>query len=244
MTDQVEYQFLRTVELCEISFYTWIGCKYKIPESLVKPETGRIRLMFTAHAMYNIIYGRVLLISESYTELLGSADYFFETAAVYPNLLGVVYTHIFLAAANQKLFRENKALDHLKKAMHIAMPDDLFMPFVENCDYIAPLLHALSVQELFREQIEQILALYRLYEKSKKSILQCWLSDSKPLLTEREMNVSKLVAEGLTNHEIAERLFISVNTVKAVLKAIYAKLAINNRVRLKQYVDELDNTAL
>ena len=242
MTDRVEYQSLRTVELCEMGLYSWIGHKCKIPESVAQPETGSIRLMFTAHAMFNIIYGRILLIHEKYTALLGSADHFLETASVYPNLLGIVYTHIFLAAANLKLFRENEAHENLKKAMDIAMPDKLFMPFVENCDYIEPLLRELSFKGLFRKDIERILALYKTYAKSKADIIAGYFSGDQPKLTEREMDISHLVADGLTNQEIAERLCISINTVKAVLKTVYAKLAINNRIHLKKYVDELDDS--
>ena len=109
MTDKVEYQSLRTVELCEIAFHSWFDQKLKIPESLAQSETGSIRLMHPAYAMFNLIYGRVLLINERYAELLGSAEHFLETASVYPNLLGIVYTHIFLAAANLKLFQKKES---------------------------------------------------------------------------------------------------------------------------------------
>ena len=50
-------------------------------------------------------------------------------------------------------------------------------------------------------------------------------------LTEREMNLLFYLAQGLTNEEIAEKLHISVHTVKAHLEAIYDKLAVINRVQ-------------
>jgi LuxR family maltose regulon positive regulatory protein len=50
-------------------------------------------------------------------------------------------------------------------------------------------------------------------------------------LSEREIEVIKLLEEGLSNQEIAARLFISLNTVKAHLKSIYGKLGVNNRVQ-------------
>ncbi len=43
-------------------------------------------------------------------------------------------------------------------------------------------------------------------------------------LTDREFEVTKLIYEGKTNNQIAETLFVSINTVKAHIKNIYLKL--------------------
>ncbi len=50
-------------------------------------------------------------------------------------------------------------------------------------------------------------------------------------LTEQEVRVLRLLAQGLTNHEIAERLHISLNTVKTHLKHIFAKLGVSDRTQ-------------
>ncbi|MEJ2519115.1 MAG: response regulator transcription factor, partial [Desulfuromonadales bacterium] len=50
-------------------------------------------------------------------------------------------------------------------------------------------------------------------------------------LTDREMDVLYLMAEGLKYKEIAKRLFISLNTVRSHVKAIYGKLHVNNRTQ-------------
>ena len=50
-------------------------------------------------------------------------------------------------------------------------------------------------------------------------------------LSERELEVLQLLAEGLTNQEIATRLYLSVNTVKAHTRNIYGKLAVHNRTQ-------------
>jgi LuxR family transcriptional regulator, maltose regulon positive regulatory protein len=48
-------------------------------------------------------------------------------------------------------------------------------------------------------------------------------------LTDRELDVLRLLADGLKYNEIAERLFISLNTVRTFIKGIYGKLNVNNR---------------
>jgi len=53
-------------------------------------------------------------------------------------------------------------------------------------------------------------------------------------LTKREHEIALLAAEGLRNYEIGEKLFVSENTVRAHLRAIYQKLDIDRRTRLAQ----------
>jgi DNA-binding CsgD family transcriptional regulator len=51
-------------------------------------------------------------------------------------------------------------------------------------------------------------------------------------MTSSELAVAQLVAEGLTNREVAERLFVSPHTVNSHLRHVFAKLRINSRVEL------------
>lgn len=51
-------------------------------------------------------------------------------------------------------------------------------------------------------------------------------------LTDRELEVVRLVAQGLTNHEIAGRLWISEKTVKAHVSHVLAKLGLKDRTQL------------
>jgi DNA-binding CsgD family transcriptional regulator len=51
-------------------------------------------------------------------------------------------------------------------------------------------------------------------------------------LTETERRVAELVAEGLSNKEVAARLFVTVRTVEANLTKVYGKLGIRSRTEL------------
>ncbi|MEA1959904.1 MAG: LuxR C-terminal-related transcriptional regulator [Bacillota bacterium] len=238
-----EYYFIHMAEICEGNIYAYLDQKDKIPERLLDVDLCNSgRLSFPALAFFNIMYGRILLIKGEYLKLIGSAEHFINISSVHHNLLGYIYTYIYLAAAYRKIFREDDALNSLKKALDIAMPDRQYMLFVENCDYIEPLLHSLSRQGLYREEIEKILELYKTYAKSKAAFIRTYFTGDKPKLTERETETARLAVSGLTNQEIAEKLFISPNTVKATLKSIYVKGSIHNRVQLKQYVDVLSES--
>jgi len=60
-------------------------------------------------------------------------------------------------------------------------------------------------------------------------------STGKDLLTKREGEVARLVAEGLTNRQVSEQLKLSEHTVKNYLFRAYEKLGVSNRVELTLY---------
>ena len=51
------------------------------------------------------------------------------------------------------------------------------------------------------------------------------------LLTPREIDVLRLLAEGLANKDIAARLYLSINTVRIHSSNLYAKLEVANRTQ-------------
>jgi len=53
-------------------------------------------------------------------------------------------------------------------------------------------------------------------------------------LSPREFEVARLAASGFTCKDIAERLFLSTNTVKTHLEHVYGKLGVKNRAQLSQ----------
>jgi LuxR family maltose regulon positive regulatory protein len=58
-------------------------------------------------------------------------------------------------------------------------------------------------------------------------------------LSDRELDVLRLLAAGRSNPEIAEALFISLNTVKAHVKSVFGKLGVHNRSQALLRAQEL-----
>lgn len=59
-------------------------------------------------------------------------------------------------------------------------------------------------------------------------------------LTDAERSIIPLVAQGLTNKQIADRLFVAPSTIHWHLKNIFRKLGVHNRTQLALMADELD----
>jgi two-component system nitrate/nitrite response regulator NarP len=63
-------------------------------------------------------------------------------------------------------------------------------------------------------------------------------------LSDRQLEVLRLVAEGHSYEEIGKRLFISANTVKFHLRSIYMRLGVRNRVAAARMLSEREGTDL
>jgi len=77
--------------------------------------------------------------------------------------------------------------------------------------------------------IEEVIAYAQRRHGERKRPTSGWGS-----LTPAELDVARLVSEGLPNKDIAERLFVSPRTVQAHLTHVYTKLGLTSRVQLAQ----------
>jgi DNA-binding NarL/FixJ family response regulator len=70
------------------------------------------------------------------------------------------------------------------------------------------------------------------YWLGRDSVRESIKEHNQPLLTRREIEVLKLIAEGLTNQEIADKLFVSASTVDSHRKNLISKLQVKNTAAL------------
>ncbi len=230
--------YMHTADLCEAFVFTHLGQPGNIAPWVETGDFSASRLSAPVLAYFNILYGRVLLITGQERKLLGVAEHFMDMAAFFPNLLSQIYSNIYTAAANKELFRGEEALAALKQALDIALPDKVIMPFVENADLLEPLLEELNRKGVYRKETLQIVTLSRKYQQAIANMKESICGEaSKPKLATREQEIALLVIDGLTNKEIAAGLNISENTVKTQLKRIFEKLGVNSRALLRKHFE-------
>jgi LuxR family maltose regulon positive regulatory protein len=134
------------------------------------------------------------------------------------------------------------ALGELKLALSLAESGGLIMIFVSKGKPVAELLE--EVVEVKRCDHDVTKAGFSL--SYAKKILSAFKAGSPPKveslvdpISERELEVLYLIAAGLSNREIAEKLFISLNTVKTHTKNINSKLGVNSRIKAVARAKEL-----
>jgi LuxR family maltose regulon positive regulatory protein len=125
----------------------------------------------------------------------------------------------------------DQALVHLEKTLTIGEPEGFIRIFLDEGPPMAHLLYEALSRGIAPDYVRQLLAAFPIAEpeKSDPSEPQVPGSDFVEPLSEREIEVLQLIAEGFTNQEIATQLYISLNTVKVHTRNINGKLGAKNR---------------
>ncbi|NRT33428.1 LuxR family maltose regulon positive regulatory protein [Clostridium beijerinckii] len=230
-----EKNLVRAIDLCEGFIFSSIGQVELIPEWLRLGKIEKEGISFLTVSYSNIIYGKVLFLKGEYLKLLGISQQFLEVASTFESIYSYIYIHIHMALANLKLNERGRAVEFIKVALEIAATDKIYMPFVENGEYILEIFDEIKQNDLYKSSISDILKLYGEYKSGLDKIRNSDIFNKVPQMTERELEVAMLAAQNLTNREIGEQLYISQNTVKFYLKSIFSKLSITSRSQLKVY---------
>lgn len=129
----------------------------------------------------------------------------------------------------------SESMQALQRALIIGAAGGYMRVFIDEGDAIKTLLSQTQKQvknEALRAYITKLFAAF----DAPAAVDQSALIEP---LTEREIEVLELVAEGMSNPEIAKKLFLSVGTVKTHVKHIYGKLTVDDRVKAASRAREL-----
>ena len=126
-----------------------------------------------------------------------------------------------------------KAISVMNDALALTKPGGFIRLFVDEGIPMARLLYDALSHGIEPEYIRRLLAAFPETEPEPppSSPLRSPESEWIETLSERELEVLLLIAEGLTNQEVANRLFLSLHTVKVHARNIYAKLGVKNRTQ-------------
>ena len=161
-------------------------------------------------------------------------------------LLGALLLKAILLQSKGKL---PQSLSLLERALALAEQGEYIQAFVEEGKPMAVLLREALSRGRFLQVARQLLAAFPddIAEESGVSFVEP--EPSRPVssqiiplvepLSRREMETLRLIAEGYSNKEIAQRLFISLRTVKYYSTGLYNKLGVDSRMQAVNRAREL-----
>ena len=147
----------------------------------------------------------------------------------------VIEILVLEALAHQMRGDVAAGLAPLERALTLAEPEGYVRAFADEGPSMAGLLGAAAKREIAPGYIRQLLTAFGpAHERTpiKQPLVEP--------LSERELDVLRLLATDLAGPEIARELVVSLSTVRSHTKAIYAKLGANNRRSAVTRAEELD----
>ena len=139
-----------------------------------------------------------------------------------------------LALADQMAGDAGAALVPLERALTLAEPEGYVRMFLDEGPRMVALLEAAAKLGIARSYVRRLLAFDR--PESNLRIKQDLIEP----LSERELEVLRLLATDLSGPDIAAELVVSLNTVRTHTKNIFSKLGVNNRRAAVSRAAELD----
>jgi LuxR family transcriptional regulator, maltose regulon positive regulatory protein len=147
----------------------------------------------------------------------------------------VIEILVLQALTRQRLGNIPAALACLERAVTLAEPEGYLRVFIDEGPPMASLLRAAAKQGIAGNYVRRLLA--AVGETGHASPIEQALIEP---LSERELEVLRLLGTELDGPAIARELMVSLNTVRTHTKHIYAKLAVTSRRAAVRRAKELD----
>ncbi len=136
------------------------------------------------------------------------------------------------------------ALHLLHEVLALAEPAGMIRLFVDEGLPMAKVLSEAAARGIMPDYVSRLLAVigdaFQPGEGSRSLSTGRSVQSLVEPLSQRELEVLRLVAQGLSNHQIAERLFLAVSTIKGHNRVIFEKLQVQRRTEAVARALELD----
>jgi LuxR family maltose regulon positive regulatory protein len=185
------------------------------------------------HEMEYIVLARILIAQGRLDETARLLQRLLETAERGAHTSRAIELLSLQTLAFQAGGDTTRAMTALEQALTLAEPGGFIRVFVDEGPPMARLLYEAVTRGIAPDYVRRLLSAFPVAEPEQAGPpnTQAPESDLIEPLSERELEVLQLIAEGLTNPEIASRLFLALNTVKAHARNIYGKLGAHNRTQ-------------
>ena len=136
---------------------------------------------------------------------------------------------------------QESALQFLVDALTMAEPEGYIRTFVDEGRLLAPLLRKALSEGIMPEYIAKLLAIIEAEERRRRATKGkgMLIASSPEFLSERELEVLRLVAEGFSNQQIADKLMVSLSTAKTHVHRLFKKLNARDRLQVVNRAREL-----
>jgi LuxR family maltose regulon positive regulatory protein len=183
--------------------------------------------------MEYIGFARVLIAQGKLNESISILDRLLEAAKTGGDVTREIELLILQAFAFQSGGDMNQALVTIEKALNLGESRGFYRIFVDEGPSMASLLYEALGHGIAPDYVNRLLGAFssNISEQADPSASQVFESGYIEPLSEREIEVLQLVAEGMTNPEIAAKLILSLYTIKTHTRNIYGKLGVNNRTQ-------------
>ena len=193
-------------------------------------ENGVIPLIYDEVVL---VHTRFLLLQGNYADASRILEPLIEATQNGGSTARLIELLVLQALANQGQGELELAIHHIEHALSLAEPGGFVRFFIDEGPPMARLLIEALSRGIAKNYVQSLLAAFPDIEAEQPKTGESPPGDEVWIeaLSTRETDILKLIAEGLTNQEIASRLYLSLNTVKVHTRNIYGKLGVNSRTQ-------------
>ncbi len=208
-------------------------------------------ISFTAEPEYAHIYEYITLLRirlkeyelhrmEDCGQVIRAAEHALEKARSGKWNRTMVELLVLLAKAYDLTGKVDLAQERLTEAIHRSGPEEYIYPFTEAGESLYLLFVRIAGTSDYPQFTRRVIDSIKLKKEQRDSAIVKSSSRLAEPLTERELEILRLISDGLSNQEICDKLFLALSTVKGYNQNLFGKLQVKSRTEAIKRARELE----